>query len=148
MSIATGDKKISLRVGGKDLTLNEDSRSFLPMRNPEDIPSNLVFDYSNPFSSSENERAMVLRNHTIEGGSGSALICLMNETCEGLCIGIEATDNANKKPVSGIWYNKNVNGDSNLNTKIPGMWIISHRDDGVYIGNKRVLDLNGRWVLT
>lgn len=33
MSIATGDKKISLRVGGKDLALNDG----FPLSNPEDF---------------------------------------------------------------------------------------------------------------
>lgn len=136
MSIATGDKKISLRVGGKDLTLNEDSKSFLPMRNPEDIPSNLVVEYSNPFYSATGN-TIVMYNH-IDGGS--SIMRFVNHECEGVSVGIDIpVDGA--LPISGMYYhNEIINSDSS-------MWLISHRDDGIYIGNTRVADINGDWIL-
>lgn len=138
MSIATGDKKISLRVGGKDLTLNEDSKSFLPMRNPEDIPSNLVVEYSSP-SYSTTGNTIVMRNH-IDGGP--SIMRFLNHECEGVSVGIDIPANG-ALPISGIYYyNEKINSDS-----LSSMWLISHRDDGIYIGDIRVIDLKGTWLL-
>lgn len=138
MSIATGDKKISLRVDGKDLTLNEDSKSFLPMRNPEDIPSNLVVEYSDPFHS-DTGNTIVMYNH-IDGGP--SIMRFMNHECEGVSVGIDISANG-ALPISGMYYhNEIINSDS-----LSSMWLISHRDDGIYIGDTRVTDLKGKWLL-
>lgn len=136
MSIATGDKKISLRVGGKDLTLNEDSKSFLPMRNPEDIPSNLVVEYSNPFHS-DTGNTIVMHNH-IDGGA--SIMRFMNHECEGVSVGIDIPANG-ALPISGMYYNNEM-----INS-CPSIWLISHRDDGIYIGDTRVTDNDGNWIL-
>lgn len=139
MSIATGDKKISLRVGGKDLTLNEDSRSYLPMRNPEDIPSNLIVEYSNPFYSPIGN-SIVMYNH-IDGGP--SMMRFMNHKCEGVSVGIDVPTTDRILPISGMYYhNEMINSESP-----PSIWLISHRDDGIYIGHTRVTDINGNWIL-
>lgn len=131
-------KKNSLRVGGKDLTLNEDSKSFLPMRNPEDIPSNLVVEYSNPFHSNTGN-TIVMHNH-IDGGS--SMMRFANHEREGVSVGIDISENG-ALPISGMYYhNEMINSDS-----CPSIWLISHRDDGIYIGNTRVADINGDWIL-
>ncbi len=140
MSIATGDKKISLRVGGKDLTLNEDSKSFLPMRNPEDIPSNLIVEYSNPFNSDSTGNSIVMYNNI---AGGPSIMRFMNyEEREGISIGVDAHNTGDILTISGLYYynNKFINS-------CPSIWLISHRDDGIYIGNTRVTDNDGNWIL-
>lgn len=139
MSIATGDKKISLRVGGKDLALNEDSKSFLPMKNPEDIPSNLIVEYSNPFHSGESGNSIVIYNN-IDGGP--SLMRFMNHEREGISIGVDVHTTGNILSTSGLYYynNKMINS-------CPSIWLISHRDDGIYIGDTRVTDNDGNWIL-
>lgn len=132
-------KKISLRVGGKDLTLNEDSKSFLPMRNPEDIPSNLSVEYANPFQSQTTGSTITLRNYMAKA---PAIIRFMNHECEGVCVGIDMFD-IDDVPISGMYYHHDkVNSDSP-----PSLWMISHREDGIYIGKTRVTDIKGNWIL-
>lgn len=139
MSIATGDKKISLRVGGKDLALNEDSKSFLPMRNPEDIPSNLIVEYSNPFHSDGTGNSIVLYNN-IDGSP--SIMRFMNYEREGISIGVDAHNTNNILAISGLYYYNDKTTNS-----WPSMWLISHRDDGIYIGDTRVTDNVGNWIL-
>lgn len=138
MSIATGDKKISLRVDGKDLVLNEDSKSFLPMKNPEDIPSNLVLEYGNPFNSGSG-KSMTLCNYT---KTDNVLIRIIDGSYEGICIGMDSILEGNNTRFSGIYYSN-----SHDRPEVPSMWLISHRSDGIYIGNTRVTDLKGKWLL-
>ena len=136
MSIATGDKKISLRVGGKDLTLNEGGGSFLPMKNPEDIPSDLILEYKDYVAASNQGNTLTLHNYS---KGGNAFFRLFNEAYEGISVGIYGQVGS-YPPTSGVWYHGAGEG-------VQSMWLISHQRDGIYIGNQRVTDITGRWIL-
>lgn len=136
MSIATGDKKISLRVGGKDLALNGDSRSFLPMKNPEDIPSDLILEYKDYVAASNQGKTLTLHNYS---KGGNAFFRLFNEGYEGISVGIYGQVGS-YPTTSGVWYHGAGEG-------VQSMWLISHQRDGIYIGKQRVTDITGRWIL-
>ena len=132
MSIATGDKKISLRVGGKDLALNDG----FPLSNPEDfkhtqleskISNSLYVDediqYRPTFSTNE------LHDNIIEfENSRTSVICGVGIGSSGSNHGIFSSSCARDCPDDG--------------------WLIRATDTGsVYIYGKLVRDSKGNWYI-
>lgn len=132
MSIATGDKKISLRVGGKDLALNDG----FPLSNPEDFKhtqlesriSNRLYDgeeiqYRPTFSTNE------LYDNIIEfENSRTSVICGVGIGSSGSNHGIFSSTCKRDCPQDG--------------------WLIRANDLGeVYIYGKLVRDSEGNWYI-
>lgn len=132
MSIATGDKKISLRVGGKDLALNDG----FPLSNPEDfkdtqlesrISNSLYADeeiqYRPTFSTNE------MHDNMIEfENSRTSVICGVGIGSTGSNHGIFSSSCARDYPNDG--------------------WLIRATDTGsVYIYGKLVRDSKGNWYI-
>ena len=132
MSIATGDKKNSLRVGGKDLTLNDG----FPLSNPEDFKhttlesritdslyDNEEFQYRPTFSTNE------MHDNLLEfENSRTNIIC-------GVGIGSSGT---NHGVFSSVCY-KDYPYDG---------WLIRATNSGeVYIYGKRFRDSEGNWIV-
>lgn len=133
MSIATGDKKISLRVGGKDLALNDG----FPLSNPEDFKHTKVdsrvsiqlygdsdIDYYRPtFSTNE------LHDNLLEfENSKTNVICGVGVGATGTNHGVYSSACARDFPYDG--------------------WLIRATDEGsVYIYGKLVRDSKGNWYI-
>jgi len=132
MSIATGDKKISLRVGGKDLALNDG----FPLSNPEDfkhtqlesrITDNLYDNentqYRPTFSTNE------LHDNLLEfENSRTNIICGVGIGSSGINHGIYSSSCQRDCPNDG--------------------WLIRATDTGsVYIYGKLIRDSKGNWYI-
>lgn len=132
MSIATGDKKISLRVGGKDLTLNDG----FPLSNPEDFKhttlksriadklyNNETIKYRPTFSTNE------MYDNLLEfENSRTNIICGVGIGSSGVNHGIYSSSCQRDCPNDG--------------------WLIRATDTGaVYIYGKCVRDSKGHWYI-
>ena len=132
MSIATGDKKISLRVGGKDLALNDG----FPLSNPEDFRhtqlksrvSMTLYDdeesqYRPTFSTNKMHDAMLEFEN-----SQTNVICGIGVGSSGSNHGIYSSVCQRDYPADG--------------------WLIRATDTGsVYIYGKLVRDSKGNWYI-
>ena len=132
MSIATGDKKISLRVGGKDLALNDG----FPLSNPEDFKHtqlesritnklyyNDIIEYRPTFSTNE------LHDNLLEfENSRTNIICGVGVGSSGSNHGIYSSSCKRDCPNDG--------------------WLIRATDKGaVYIYGKLIRDSDGKWYI-
>lgn len=132
MSIATGDKKISLRVGGKDLALNDG----FPLSNPEDFKhtqlesriTSKLYDNENTqyrptFSTNE------MHDNLLEfENSRTNTICGVGIGVGGVNHGIYSSSCQRDYPQDG--------------------WLIRATDTGeVYIYGKCVRDSKGNWYI-
>lgn len=134
MSIATGDKKISLRVGGKDLALNDG----FPLSNPEDFKyTKLDSRVSlNVYGSAENidtYRPTFSTDKMVDNilefeNSQSNIICGIGVGSGGSNHGIYSSVCAKDVPNDG--------------------WLIRATDAGeVYIYGKLIRDSKGDWCI-
>lgn len=133
MSIATGDKKISLRVGGKDLALNDG----FPLSNPEDfklteLDSRVSYNiYEN--EAMENYRPTFSTDKMVDNilefeNSQSNVICGVGVGSSGSNHGIYSSSCARDYPYDG--------------------WLIRATKEGsVYIYGKLVRDSKGNWYI-
>ncbi len=133
MSIATGDKKISLRVGGKDLALNDG----FPLSNPEDFKyttlnsrvslnvyeTDTVDQYRPTFTTNE------MYDNILEfENSKTNVICGVGVGSGGSNHGIYSSACAKDVPYDG--------------------WLIRATDAGaVYIYGKLIRDSDGKWYI-
>lgn len=133
MSIATGDKKISLRVGGKDLALNDG----FPLSNPEDFKyttlnsrvslnayeTDTVDQYRPTFTTNE------MYDNILEfENSKTSILCGVGIGSGGSNHGIYSSVCAKEVPYDG--------------------WLIRATDKGeVYIYGKLIRDSNGKWYI-
>lgn len=134
MSIATGDKKISLRVGGKDLALNDG----FPLSNPEDFKyTNIDSRVSLNLYSSEDKGNIYrptfstneLYDNMIEfENSRTSVICGVGIGSSGSNHGIYSSVCMRDCPKDG--------------------WLIRATDTGeVYIYGKLFRDSKGNWLV-
>lgn len=133
MSIATGDKKISLRVGGKDLALNDG----FPLSNPEDFKDTYL------------KSSIKSRMYPGDNESQYRPTLTTNELCDNLLV----FENSQTDISCGVGVgNSGVNHGvfSSVCMKELGVdgWLIRATDDGeVYIYGKRFRDSNGNWIV-
>lgn len=134
MSIATGDKKISLRVGGKDLALNDG----FPLSNPEDfkyteLNSRVSFNAYGNLETGSNYRPTLSTNEMHDNilefeNSKTNVICGVGIGSSGSNHGIYSSACAKDCPSDG--------------------WLIRATDTGsVYIYGKLIRDSKGNWYI-
>lgn len=133
MSIATGDKKISLRVGGKDLTLNDG----FPLSNSEDfkrttLDSRVSLNVYGDFEEDQYRPTFTtndLYDNLLEfENSQTGIVC-------GVGIG---SSGSNHGIFSSVCY-KDYPYDG---------WLIRATNSGeVYIYGKRFRDSEGNWII-
>lgn len=132
MSIATGDKKISLRVGGKDLALNDG----FPLSNPEDFKHTLI--ESRVSSSLYNDEETQYRPTFSTNEMHDNLLEFENSRTNIICgvgIGSGGTNH-------GI-YSSSCKRDCPSDG-----WLIRATDAGaVYIYGKLIRDSDGKWYI-
>lgn len=132
MSIATGDKKISLRVGGKDLALNDG----FPLSNPEDFKHTKLESRvsSSLYNNEETQyRPTFTTNQAHDNllefeNSSSGVICGVGIGSSGYNHGIYSSVCAKDYPNDG--------------------WLIRATNSGsVYIYGKLIRDSKGNWYI-
>lgn len=133
MSIATGDKKISLRVGGKDLALNDG----FPLSNPEDFKlTHLESKITDRMYENDNE--CNYRPTFITDTASDNLLVFENSQTDIFCgVGI-GDSGVNHGVFSSVCMNElGVDG-----------WLIRATDAGeVYIYGKLIRDSDGKWYI-
>lgn len=133
MSIATGDKKISLRVGGKDLALNDG----FPLSNPEDFKNTHI----------ESKISTRMYDNDYEGHFRPTF------TTNVLTDNMLVFENSKTNIICGVGVGdsgKNHGVFSSVCLKDLGLdgWLIRATDDGeVYIYGKRFRDSEGNWIV-
>lgn len=134
MSIATGDKKISLRVGGKDLALNDG----FPLSNPEDfkyteLDSRISLNMYGSIENMDSYRPTFSTDKMVDNmlefeNSQSNIICGVGIGSSGSNHGIYSSVCAKDVPYDG--------------------WLIRATDAGaVYIYGKLIRDSDGKWYI-
>ena len=133
MSIATGDKKISLRVGGKDLALNDG----FPLSNPEDFKLTGL--------ESRITNRMYENDH---GGYHRPTL-----TIDALCDNMLVFENSKTDVLCGVGVGSSGSNhgiySSSCKRDCPNDgWLIRATDTGsVYIYGKLVRDSKGNWYI-
>lgn len=132
MSIATGDKKISLRVGGKDLALNDG----FPLSNPEDFKhTQLESRISNRLYGDEE---IQYRPTFSTNGLNDNLLEFENSRTSVICgVGIGSSGS-----------NHGIYSSSCMRDCPNDGWLIRATDSGeVYIYGKLFRDSKGNWYI-
>ena len=133
MSIATGDKKISLRVGGKDLALNDG----FPLSNPEDFKdTHLKSSIKSRMYSGDSETAHRPTLTTDEMYDN--LLVFENSRTDVLC-GVGVGSSGKNHGIFSSTCKRDCPDDG---------WLIRATDTGsVYIYGKLVRDSKGNWYI-
>lgn len=133
MSIATGDKKISLRVGGKDLALNDG----FPLSNPEDFKlTHIKSRITDRIYENDNEGNY--RPAFITDTNSDNMLVFENSQTNIFC-GVGVGDSGvNHGVFSSVCMNElGVDG-----------WLIRATEKGeVYIYGKLIRDSDGKWYI-
>lgn len=133
MSIATGDKKISLRVGGKDLALNDG----FPLSNPEDfkltgLESRITYHMF------ENERKGYHRPTLTTDKFYDNMLVFENSKTDVLC-GVGVGSSGSNHGVFSSTCRRDYPTDG---------WLIRANDLGeVYIYGRLFRDSKGNWLV-
>lgn len=133
MSVATGDKKISLRVGGKDLALNDG----FPLSNPEDFKNtHLKSSITSRMYSGDAgiEHRPTLTTHEMSDN----ILVFENSRTDVLCgVGVGSSGS-----------NHGIFSSSCRRDNPHDGWLIRATDTGsVYIYGKLVRDSKGNWYI-
>lgn len=133
MSIATGDKKISLRVGGKDLALNDG----FPLSNPEDFKhTHLKSSIKSRMYSGDSENQN--RPTLTTDGNYDNLLVFENSQTDVIC-GIGVGNSGSNHGIFSSTCQRDYPQDG---------WLIRATDAGaVYIYGKLIRDSNGKWYI-
>lgn len=133
MSIATGDKKISLRVGGKDLALNDG----FPLSNPEDF-KHTQLDSRVSFSVYGNHDGNLYRPTLTVNNMYDNLLEFENSRTNMICgVGIGSSGS-----------NHGIFSSACMRDCPQDGWLIRANDLGeVYIYGKLFRDSKGNWIV-